>query len=296
MRRDGLGPRPGCPAAWSRKCHSTAPVSHLGRPASHTGAAWRATTPAPTATASPTSTTTGTATSTDAAACTARVAELAASAGGGPVLELGVGTGRLALPLATRGLEVHGIDASPAMVERLRAKPGGDRGPGDRRRHGRRSTSPDAAAVRRGARRLQHVLQPRHRGGPAPLPRPGRRRCSPRTGWFVLEAFVPDGVDGDRHRRRARPRATSRPTRWCCRSASATAPRRPITGQLVHVTEAGIRLRPWHLRYATPRPARRPRRRRRARSSALARRRAGADEPFTDAAAHVARVAVYRPR
>ena len=54
------------------------------------------------------------------------VACLARLAGGGPVLELGVGTGRLALPLAARGLEVHGIDASEAMIERLRAKPGGD--------------------------------------------------------------------------------------------------------------------------------------------------------------------------
>ena len=44
----------------------------------------------------------------------------------GPALELGRGTGRVALPLAERGIEVHGIDASEAMVERLRAKPGGD--------------------------------------------------------------------------------------------------------------------------------------------------------------------------
>ncbi|HEX2272313.1 MAG TPA: class I SAM-dependent methyltransferase [Acidimicrobiales bacterium] len=44
---------------------------------------------------------------------------------GARVLELGIGTGRLALPLAERGLEVHGIDSSPAMVDRLRAKPGG---------------------------------------------------------------------------------------------------------------------------------------------------------------------------
>ncbi|HEX2041989.1 MAG TPA: class I SAM-dependent methyltransferase [Acidimicrobiales bacterium] len=44
---------------------------------------------------------------------------------GASVLELGIGTGRLALPLAARGFEVHGIDSSPAMVDRLRAKPGG---------------------------------------------------------------------------------------------------------------------------------------------------------------------------
>lgn len=53
------------------------------------------------------------------------VATVVALAGGGPVLELGIGTGRLALPLIAAGLEVHGVDASPAMVERLRAKPGG---------------------------------------------------------------------------------------------------------------------------------------------------------------------------
>src|SRR5437763_1681872 len=45
---------------------------------------------------------------------------------GGPALELGVGTGRIALPLAARGVPVHGIDLSEAMVARLRAKPGGD--------------------------------------------------------------------------------------------------------------------------------------------------------------------------
>jgi SAM-dependent methyltransferase len=48
-------------------------------------------------------------------------------AGGGRVLELGIGTGRVALPLVRKGLEVHGVDASEAMVERLRAKPDGDR-------------------------------------------------------------------------------------------------------------------------------------------------------------------------
>jgi SAM-dependent methyltransferase len=51
---------------------------------------------------------------------------LAGLAGGGRALELGIGTGRIALPLARRGVPVHGIDMSRAMVDRLRAKPGGE--------------------------------------------------------------------------------------------------------------------------------------------------------------------------
>jgi SAM-dependent methyltransferase len=51
---------------------------------------------------------------------------LAGLAGDGRVLELAIGTGRVALPLAARGIAVEGIDASAAMVERLRAKPGGE--------------------------------------------------------------------------------------------------------------------------------------------------------------------------
>jgi SAM-dependent methyltransferase len=47
-------------------------------------------------------------------------------AAGGRALELGVGTGRIALPLAQRGVPVHGIDLSKPMVARLRAKPGGE--------------------------------------------------------------------------------------------------------------------------------------------------------------------------
>jgi SAM-dependent methyltransferase len=52
---------------------------------------------------------------------------LARHAAGGPALELGVGTGRVALPLAARGVAVSGIDASPRMLARLRAKDGGGR-------------------------------------------------------------------------------------------------------------------------------------------------------------------------
>ncbi len=51
---------------------------------------------------------------------------LADLAGDGAALELGIGTGRIALPLSQRGVPVQGIDLSDAMVARLRAKPGGD--------------------------------------------------------------------------------------------------------------------------------------------------------------------------
>jgi SAM-dependent methyltransferase len=52
---------------------------------------------------------------------------LAELAGNGAALEFGIGTGRIALPLAQRGVPVHGIDLSEAMVARLRAKPGAER-------------------------------------------------------------------------------------------------------------------------------------------------------------------------
>lgn len=50
---------------------------------------------------------------------------LAEATAGGRALELAVGTGRVAVPLAARGVDVHGVEASEAMVARLRKKPGG---------------------------------------------------------------------------------------------------------------------------------------------------------------------------
>ncbi|MVA56821.1 class I SAM-dependent DNA methyltransferase [Agrobacterium vitis] len=52
---------------------------------------------------------------------------LADIADGRPALELGVGTGRIALPLSQRGLDVSGIDLSEAMLERLKRKPGAEK-------------------------------------------------------------------------------------------------------------------------------------------------------------------------
>ena len=63
----------------------------------------------------------------DAAVVEPAVDFLEQLAGDGPALELGIGTGRIALPLSARGVRVAGIDLSEAMVARLRAKPGADR-------------------------------------------------------------------------------------------------------------------------------------------------------------------------
>jgi Methyltransferase domain len=52
---------------------------------------------------------------------------LAGLAGDGAALELGVGTGRIALPLSRRGVRVHGIDLSPDMLAELRTRPGAER-------------------------------------------------------------------------------------------------------------------------------------------------------------------------
>jgi SAM-dependent methyltransferase len=54
------------------------------------------------------------------------VSFLAERAGTGAALELGIGTGRIAIPLSQRGVRVHGIELSPAMVAQLQAKPGTD--------------------------------------------------------------------------------------------------------------------------------------------------------------------------
>jgi len=128
----------------------------------------------------------------------AAVEFLSGLAGDGPVLELGIGTGRIALPLSARGLAVTGIDASTAMLDKLRAKPG--------------STTIDLVigdfadvAVPAESFTLVFVAfntffalssqaaQVRCFSGVAAALRPG--------GIFVIEAFVPDPTRFDRGQR-----------------------------------------------------------------------------------------------
>ena len=117
------------------------------------------------------------------------VAFLADLAGDGAALELGIGTGRIALPLARRGVRVHGIDLSEAMVARLRAKPGaeqigvtiGDFATTTRRRH-----------VLRRLPRRQHDHEPDDAGRAGRL-LPERRRA-PRAGRLLRDRGARSGA------------------------------------------------------------------------------------------------------
>ena len=171
---------------------------------------------------------------------------LAAVAGRGPILELGIGTGRLALPLAQRGFAVHGIDASPAMVGRLRAKPGGDRITivmGD---------FADMAVA--GQFSLIFVAFNTFFGV---LTQEDQIRCFrgiaehlTDDGVFVIEAFVPDLT---RFTHGQRVGVTDVKTDAVCLETSIHDPvAQRVRSQQVVITEHGVRMYPVHVRYSWP--------------------------------------------
>jgi SAM-dependent methyltransferase len=190
----------------------------------------------------------------DDQAAVARLGELAGDPNhGGSLLELGVGTGRLAIPLAERGFEVWGLDASPAMLDRLRRKPGGDRVHAvlgdmaelDRARPaelGERTFRLVFAAFNTFLNLTSQTDQARCLAGVA-------RRLAP-GGRFVVEAAVP--------------REPSRSSAGVVEVGRIDADRVVLTvsrsrdddqvvdGQHIELTSAGIRLRPWRIRLLTP--------------------------------------------
>jgi SAM-dependent methyltransferase len=168
-----------------------------------------------------------------------------------PVLELGIGSGRLALPLAERGVAVWGIDASAAMVERLRAKPGGATLPvalGD-------MATLDLASLPGGAEARFCVVFAAYNTLFNLTTMAAQERCLRRVaevlapgGVLVVEAFVPpDGADGTED-------AVSLRTLEVDRVVLSVSRHRPdhqvIEGQAIELTSGGIRLRPWMVRYA----------------------------------------------
>jgi SAM-dependent methyltransferase len=171
---------------------------------------------------------------------------LADLAGRGPVLELGIGTGRLALPLAERGIVVHGIDASRAMVEKLRRKPGGAEIPVTLGDFSNVALDQKYALVfvafntffalqtqEEQVRCFQQVASGLRNGGA-----------------FLIEAFVPDLARFDRGQRLAVSRVD--PDRVWLEAARHQAATQVVDSKLVALSEKGVQLFPIRIRYAWP--------------------------------------------
>ncbi len=172
-----------------------------------------------------------------------RIAQLA---GSGKVLELGIGTGRLAIPLVALGVEVHGVDASAEMVEKLREKRGGESIP---------VVIGDFSDVNAGRDFSLVVLAvntifalPDQQAQVACFANAARHLVP--GGRFVVEAWVPD-VGAFRHNRLVRPRVMRGD-----RISIETAEIDPVE-QMMRTTQAvfsngSIRLYPANHRYAWP--------------------------------------------
>ena len=176
----------------------------------------------------------------------AMIDRLAEMAGEGRALELAIGTGRVALPLASKGVDIHGVDVSDDMVARLRTKQGGDRIP---------VTMGDFADVPvEGKFALVFIV---FNTLFALLTQRDQVRCFRNVasrlepdGAFVLEAFVPDLTRFDRGQRVAVAETEATQVRL---EASILDPvEQIVTVQHIVLDEAGARLRPVVIRYAWP--------------------------------------------
>lgn len=175
-----------------------------------------------------------------------RIDVLEELAAGGRALELGIGTGSFALPLAARGVEVHGIDVSEAMVEQLRAKAGGAEVP---------VTIGDFADVEvEGTYSLIYVLNntlfmlTEQEEQVRCFENVAERLDEP--GVFLVDAFVPDVTRFDRGQE---VRARLPDLETVRLDVSTHDPMKQLVDfRHVLVSEAGIRVFPAKLRYAWP--------------------------------------------
>ena len=174
------------------------------------------------------------------------LSELAGSGMAAKALELGIGTGRIALPLAQRGIEVHGIDASEAMVNKLRAKPGGGEIP---------VSIANFTEVRLEERfSLVYIV---FNTFFALLSQAEQVRCFENAarhlgegGAFVIEAFVPDMSRFDKDQRvEARDLGGDH---VILGAATHDPLEQRISSSHLVISEGGIQLYPVELRYAWP--------------------------------------------
>jgi SAM-dependent methyltransferase len=176
----------------------------------------------------------------------AAVEALARLAGSGPVLELALGTGRLAIPLAQRGIDIRGIDASEAMVARMRAKPGGENIP---------VAMGDFADV--GVEGSFSLVYVAFNTMFALLSQDDQVRCFANVaehlaegGRFVVEAFVPDLARFDRGQRVGVSAVRLDQVEFEVSRHDAVNQR--VDSQHIFVTDGGTQLAPVSLRYAFP--------------------------------------------
>ena len=171
---------------------------------------------------------------------------LAELARGGRALELGIGTGRFALPLSAKGVAVHGIDAAESMISRLRSKPGADQ---------IRVTQGSFADVAvEGEFALVYIV---FNTFFALSSQEEQVRCFrnvaahlSRDGCFVIEAFVPDVT-----------RFTGGQVNWATKVTADEVQldvgqhdpaTQKVTSQKVVITDGSVRLYPVQIRYAWP--------------------------------------------
>jgi hypothetical protein len=192
----------------------------------------------------------------DLAGCVDALASLAHASrddGSRPIaVELGIGTGRIALPLAARGIDVRGVDTSAAMVSRLAAKANAGSIPvaiGDMA-----ATDPPARPGDRDPLRPDLVFVAYNTLFNLPTD-DAQQRCYGRVaswlgraGRFVVEAFVPDVGESTS----VVTVRTLEADRVVISAARVDEVDQTMSGQYVDITEAGIKLRPWHLHYQRP--------------------------------------------
>jgi len=174
------------------------------------------------------------------------VARLFELAGDGPALELAIGTGRVALPLKERGVEVHGIDISEAMVARLREKQGGNDIP---------VTMGDFAEV--GVDGRYPLIYLVFNTLFALTTQADQVRCFRNVashltadGSFLIEAFVPDLSRFDRHQRVEAMRV--RLDQVVLEASRHDPVEQSIDTQVVTLAQSETTLHPIHIRYAYP--------------------------------------------
>ncbi|MDZ7678974.1 MAG: class I SAM-dependent methyltransferase [Acidimicrobiales bacterium] len=185
---------------------------------------------------------------TDVGATADRVAALVVDAGTDRVLELGIGSGRLALPMAERGLRVVGIDSSPPMLDRLRAKSGADAievHEGDMAEADTLVDGPFGVVLIAFNTLFNLAGEDRQRACLTAV----SSLLDPRGSLLVETA-----VWGDPPDRVERGLSTTRVDhdRVVLSATEHDPATQVVTGQHIDITADGTRLRPWRIRYLTP--------------------------------------------